>query len=175
MVVDVVINAQRTMIHTLCINVAWCCGEPVSYVLRHFVISTFLHCPKPTVRPFPLLAGRVPRLPRLPRWPPFPQGPRTPPPHRPLHEVICFFFIQLNLMKCFRIMTCWRFLSKKFVGAFFENKKPLGVCGGHCRESYLIPIRLPGSWFMTPSWRVTPVCIAAQTTVGSGPQKYLFC
>jgi hypothetical protein len=81
MVVDVVINAQCTMIHTLCINVAWCCGEFVSYVLRHFAMSTLLHCPMPTVRPFPLLAGQVPQL---PRWPPFPQGPHTPPPHRPL-------------------------------------------------------------------------------------------
>jgi hypothetical protein len=58
--VDVVTNPQRTMIHTLlCINVAWCCGEPVPYVLRHFVLSILLHCLMPTVRPFPLLAGRV--------------------------------------------------------------------------------------------------------------------
>ncbi len=30
LVVGAVINAQCTMIHTLCTNVAWCCGEPVS-------------------------------------------------------------------------------------------------------------------------------------------------
>jgi hypothetical protein len=89
MVADVVINAQCTMIHTLCINVAWCCGEPVSCVLRHFAMSTLLHCLKPTVRHFPLLAGRVPRLLWLPRWCPFPQGPRTPPPHSPLQDVLC--------------------------------------------------------------------------------------
>ncbi len=43
-----VIDAQCTMIHTLCINVAWCCGEPVSYVMRHFVPSILLHCLTPT-------------------------------------------------------------------------------------------------------------------------------
>ncbi len=90
MVVNVVINAQRTMIHTLSINVAWCCGKPVSCVLRHFATSTLLHCPMPTVRPFPLLAGRVPRLPWLPRWPPFPQGPHTLPLHRPLQLAYMF-------------------------------------------------------------------------------------
>jgi hypothetical protein len=61
MVLDVEINAQCTMIHTLCINVAWCCGEPISYVLRHFVTSILLHCLMPTARLFPLLlAGWVP-------------------------------------------------------------------------------------------------------------------
>jgi hypothetical protein len=60
MVVDVVINAKCTMIHALCINVAWCCGEPVSYVLRYFVMSILLHCLMPTARLFPLLVGRVP-------------------------------------------------------------------------------------------------------------------
>jgi hypothetical protein len=60
MVVYVVINAQCTMIHTLCINVDWCCDEPVSYVLRHFVMSILLNCPMPTARPFPLLACLVP-------------------------------------------------------------------------------------------------------------------
>jgi hypothetical protein len=88
MVVGAVINAQCTMIRTLCINVAWCCGEPVSKLLRHFVMSILLHCPMPTVCPFPLLAGWVPRLPWLPRWLPFPQGPRTPSPHLPLQLYI---------------------------------------------------------------------------------------
>jgi hypothetical protein len=60
MVVDVILNAQCTMINTLCINVAWGCYEPVSSFLRHFVTSTLLHCSMPTVRPFPLLAGWVP-------------------------------------------------------------------------------------------------------------------
>jgi hypothetical protein len=87
MVVDTVTNTQHTMVHTLCINVAWCCDELVSCVLRHFAMSTLLHCLMPTVRPFPLLAGRVPQLPRLPRWPPIPHGPRTPLPHRLLHVV----------------------------------------------------------------------------------------
>ncbi len=95
-----VINAQPTMIRTLCINMAWCCGEPIPCVLRHFVLSILLHCPIPTVRSFPLLAGRVPRLPRLPRWPPFPQGPRTPPPHRPLHLLPKFMIEQENLDGC---------------------------------------------------------------------------
>jgi hypothetical protein len=60
MVIDVVIDAKCTMIPTLCINVAWCCDKPVSYVLRHFVTSILLHCPMPTARIFPLQAGRVP-------------------------------------------------------------------------------------------------------------------
>jgi hypothetical protein len=80
MVVDVVINAQCTMIHTLCINVAWCCGERVSCVLRHSEMSILLRCLVPTARLFPLLAGRVPWIPRLP----FPKGPHTSPPHLPL-------------------------------------------------------------------------------------------
>ncbi len=38
-----------------------------------FCMSILLHCPMPTVPPFPLLAGRVPQLLRLPRWLPFPR------------------------------------------------------------------------------------------------------
>jgi hypothetical protein len=82
MVVGAAIITQCTMTLTLCINVAWCCDEPVSCVLRHPAMSILIHCLMPTARLFPLLAGRVPRLPRLL---PFPQDPHTPPPHRPLH------------------------------------------------------------------------------------------
>jgi hypothetical protein len=60
MVVEAVINTQCTMIRTLCINVAWCCDEPVFHILRHLVMSILLHCLMPTARLFPLLAGRVP-------------------------------------------------------------------------------------------------------------------
>jgi hypothetical protein len=60
MVVGGIVNAQRTMLHTLCINMAWCCGEPVSYLLGHFVTSILHHCLMPTARPFPLLVDRAP-------------------------------------------------------------------------------------------------------------------
>jgi hypothetical protein len=87
MVVSVAIITQCTMTLTLCINVAWCCDEPVSCVLRHPAMS-ILHCLMPTARLFLLLAGGAPRL---PRWLPFPQDPHTPPPHRPLQlELIEF-------------------------------------------------------------------------------------
>jgi hypothetical protein len=76
MVVGVVIITQCTMTLALCINVTWCCDEPVSCISRHPVTSILLHCLMPTA-----LAGRVPWL---PRWLPFPQDPHTPPPHRPL-------------------------------------------------------------------------------------------
>jgi hypothetical protein len=91
MVVGVVIITQCTITLTLCINVAWCCGEPVSCVLRHPAMSVLLHCLMLTARLFPVIAGRVPRL---PRWLPFPQDPHTPPPHRPLQfcGVSVFFF-----------------------------------------------------------------------------------
>jgi hypothetical protein len=71
-------------IHTLCINMAWCCDEPVSLAFWHLVTSNLLHCLMPTARSFLRLAGQVPQLPRHPRWPHFPQGPCTPPSHRPL-------------------------------------------------------------------------------------------
>ncbi len=44
MVVGAAIITQCTMTLTLCINVAWCCDEPVSYVLRHPALSILLHC-----------------------------------------------------------------------------------------------------------------------------------
>jgi hypothetical protein len=78
--VDAVINNDTYSAHERGL-VLW---RAVPYVLRHFLLSILLHCLMPTVRPFPLLASRVPYLPRLPRWPPLPQGPRTPPLHRPL-------------------------------------------------------------------------------------------
>jgi hypothetical protein len=61
--IDVVISAQRTMIRTLCINMAWCCGEPVSYVLKH-LFNVYppplsdANCP-----PFPLPGGPGPLAP----------------------------------------------------------------------------------------------------------------
>jgi hypothetical protein len=60
----IVIDAQHTMIRTLCINVAWCCGEPVSYVLRHLF----------NVYPPPLSDASC-----LPFPPPGGPGPLTPP------------------------------------------------------------------------------------------------
>jgi hypothetical protein len=65
---------------TLCINVSWRCGEPVSRVFGHLAMSLLLYCPKPTASRFPLLAGRAPRL---PRWLPFFQDPHTHPSQRP--------------------------------------------------------------------------------------------
>jgi hypothetical protein len=65
------------MIHTLCINVAWCCDEPISRAFWHLVTSNLLHCLMPTARSFPRLVGQVPQLAQLPRWPHFPQGPAT--------------------------------------------------------------------------------------------------
>jgi hypothetical protein len=82
MVVGAVFTTQFTMTLTLRINVAWYCDEPVSHFLRRPVMSILIHCPMPTARLFPLLAGRVPRL---PRWLQFPQDPHTHPPHHPLH------------------------------------------------------------------------------------------
>jgi hypothetical protein len=87
MVVGVIITTQCTMTLTLCINMAWCCDEPVSCILRHPVMSILLHCPIPTARLFPLLAGRVPWL---PRWLLLPQGPHTLPLHCPLQYWSCW-------------------------------------------------------------------------------------
>jgi hypothetical protein len=72
MVVDVVVNIQCTMIRTLCINMAWCCGEPVSYVLRHPVMSILLHCLMPTARLFPSWRAGSPDSPGFQDGFPFP-------------------------------------------------------------------------------------------------------
>ncbi len=45
---------------TLRINVAWCCDEPVSCVLRHPAISILLYCLMPTARLFPPPGGPGP-------------------------------------------------------------------------------------------------------------------
>ncbi len=81
---------QCTIALTLCINVSWRCGEPVSCVFGHLAMSLLLHCPKPTTSRFPLLAGWAPRL---PRWILFPQDPHTPPPHLPL-QLLPFCILQ---------------------------------------------------------------------------------
>jgi hypothetical protein len=57
MIIYLVIDAHHTMIRTLCINVAWCCGEPVSCALKH-LFNVYppplsdANCP-----PFPLPGG----------------------------------------------------------------------------------------------------------------------
>ncbi len=61
--INIMIDAKRTMIHTLCINVAWCCGEPISYVLKHLF----------NVYPPPLSDANC-----LPFPPPGRQGPLAP-------------------------------------------------------------------------------------------------
>ncbi len=62
MIINMVINAQCTMTPTLCITVAWCCGEPISYILQHlFHVLPFpltdANCPpsSPTGGPGPLI------------------------------------------------------------------------------------------------------------------------
>ncbi len=121
---------QCTIALTLCINVSWRCGEPVSCVSGYFAMSLPLHCPKPTASRFPFLAGRAPRL---PRWLLFPQDPHTPPPHRPLQyvkakttkysallkkkeNIIIIFKLPLkinaSLLICINIFFCWRQLRQ---------------------------------------------------------------
>ncbi len=72
------------MIHTLCINVAWCCDEPVSCALRHFVTSNLLHCLMPTVCFCP--AWRARPL----NFPSFQDGPLFPRVHALLPLTVCY-------------------------------------------------------------------------------------
>jgi hypothetical protein len=62
------------MIRTLCINVAWYCGEPVPYVLRHFCTVYTPPLSDTNCLPFPPPGGPGPPTPRASKMAPISPG-----------------------------------------------------------------------------------------------------